>query len=350
MSAHSKEFPQDNRSEKHYVARDGPSIKVTEREDRTVMMAALLHVVRLFRKQLNAGEAKHEDGSIKLKAPKTRLRPCTASHRTVCDIHIYDIVPPHQREKTPKKRLYYIAGGSWQMPPSGQHWWVCSELTQELPDTVISLISVPLAPNNTASSSFPWCMKLYRQLLREAADAGETVTFMGDSSGANIILCLTMEALRQEAADPSMEPSPRPVSLITICPSTDMTRKNPDIEKKRKFDPLLSPDIIRKTAAAWVGKDIDPADRIVSPINADFSLLAASGIRVHGVTAGYDVLSPDGVVFRNKLAEYGVKGEWLHWDKQMHCFVLTAPYRLSEGKQALHWIIDVVKRDGLATN
>jgi len=329
----------------HYAAHGGPSIQVTERNDRSILMGLLIFFVRLFRKQLNGGKPNHEDGSIRLNPPKARLRPCTASQRTVCDIHIYDIVPPRPRAKTPTKRLYYIAGGSWQMPPSGQHWWACAQFTEELPDTVVSMISIPLAPNNTASSSFPWCLTLYRELMKQAEDAGEKVTFMGDSSGANIILCLVMEALRQEAENPEIKRTPRPVSLMVISPSTDMTRTNPDIEKLRKFDPLLSPEIIKETARAWIGDDVDPADRIVSPINADFSLLAKSGIKVHGVTAGYDVLSPDGVVFRNKLSEYGVRGEWLHWEKQMHCFVLTVPYRLSEGKQGMRWIIDVLKRE-----
>ncbi|KAJ4339313.1 hypothetical protein N0V95_007806 [Ascochyta clinopodiicola] len=207
------------------------------------------------------------------------------------------------------------------------------------------MVSVPLAPNNTASSSFPWCMKLYRELMRTADHAGERVTFMGDSSGANIALCLVMEALRQEAEDPKMPRTPTPHSVMVISPSTDMTRSNPDIEKLRPFDPLLSPEIIRATAKAWTADDVDPADRTVSPINADFSLLARSGIKVHGVTAGYDVLSPDGVRFRDRCAEFGIRGEWLHWEKQMHCFVLTAPYRLSEGRRGLEWVIDVLRRD-----
>ncbi|XPT03512.1 hypothetical protein M3J09_012604 [Ascochyta lentis] len=332
-------------AESHYAANDGPSIRVTERDDRTVLMSVLMHFVRLFRKQLNSSKPNHEDGSIKLNPPKSKLKPCTYTHRTVCDIHIYDIVPPNQPTKTPSKRIYYIAGGSWQMVPSGQHWWAVAKLAQVLPDTIVSIISVPLAPNNTASSSFPWCLRFYRELMRSADHAGERVTFMGDSSGANIILCLVMETLHQEAETPSQERTPRPISIMAICPSTEMTRNNPDIEKLRKYDPLLSPDIIKGTAKAWHADDVDPADRIVSPINGDFSLLARSGIKVHGVTAGYDVLSPDGVLFRNKCSEFGVKGEWLHWEKQMHCFVLTAPYRLSEGKQGLEWVIDVLKRD-----
>ncbi|KAH6639080.1 Alpha/Beta hydrolase protein [Boeremia exigua] len=330
-----------------HAAHDGPgsSIKITTREDRTVVMAVLLRVVRLFRKQLNPSAPKHEDGSIKLKSPKARVRPCTTSHRTVCDIHIYDIVPPRTPTKAPTRRIYYIAGSSWQQAPSGQHWWVCAQLALALPDTIISIISPPLAPNNTASSSFPWCMRLYRELLRLASDAGERVTLMGDSSGANMVLCMVMEALRQDAETPRSPPAPQPVSIMTISPSTDLTRSNPDIETLRAVDPLLSPEAIRATARAWLGSDVDPADRIVSPINADFTLLAQSGIRVHGVTAGYDVLSPDGLVFREKLARHGVRGEWLHWAKQMHCFVLTAPYRLREGREGFEWVVDVLRRD-----
>ncbi|KAJ4314297.1 hypothetical protein N0V94_006517 [Neodidymelliopsis sp. IMI 364377] len=332
-------------TESNYAARDGPSIRVTERDDRTMLMSVLMHIVRLFRKPLNVGSPNHEDGSIRLNPPVSKLKPCTSSHRTVCDIHIYDIVPPTQPTKTPSKRIYYIAGGSWQMVPSGQHWQICSKLAQALPDTIVSMISVPLAPNNTASSSFPWCLRLYRDLMRMAEHAGERVTFMGDSSGANIVLCLILEALRHEAEDPALEKTPRPISAMVISPSTDLTRNNPDIEKLRKFDPLLSPEIIKGTARAWYADDIDPADRMVTPINADISLLAKSGIKVHGITAGYDVLSPDGVIFRNKCSEHGVQGEWLHWEKQMHCFVLTAPYHLSEGKQGLEWLINVIKRD-----
>jgi len=330
----------------HHTAHDGPSIKITERDDRTVLMSVLMRVVRLFRKQLNASGPNHQDGSIPLKSPKARLRPCTTSHRKVCDIHIYDIVPPEVPKEKPSKRIYYIAGSSWQQAPSGQHWWVCAQLATVLPNTVISLVSPPLAPNNPASSSFPWCLRLYRELMHEASSAGERVTWMGDSSGANMVLGLVMEALTQEASgNPAFASCPRPVSIMTISPSTDLTRSNPDIESLRDYDPILSPDIIKSTAKAWVAHDTDPAHPTVSPINADFALLAQSGIRVHGVTAGYDVLSPDGLVFRNKLSEYGVQGEWLHWAKQMHCFVLTAPYRLREGKEGFYWVVDVLKRE-----
>jgi len=107
----------------------------------------------------------------------------------------------------------------------------------------------------------------------------------------------------------------------------------------------MTPSIIKATAAAWLGEDVSASDPIVSPIYGNFKFLGASGIKIHGVTAGYDVLSPDGVVYREKLEENKVEGIWLHWERQMHCFVLTAKYGLREGREGVEWIIDVLRKD-----
>tara|TARA_R110002003_G_scaffold145_11_gene13444 strand:+ start:30072 stop:31097 length:1026 start_codon:yes stop_codon:yes gene_type:complete len=333
----------------HYTAKDGGSIRVTDRHDRSELMFIVQFLVRRFRKQINSGEHNHEDGSVRLEPPKSKLRDCTISERTVCDIHIYDIMSPKKVSEQKRKRIYYFAGGSWQMEPSGQHWSVCAKLATEIPNTIVSMVSMPIAPNNPAPSSFPWCLKLYRTLMAEAQDAGDKVILAGDSSGANVVLCLTLEALREDAEnglDVSTEQksNPHPVALMVISPSTDLTRNNPDIDKIAKHDPLLTPAVIKQTAKAWCA-DWDPADRRVSPINAEIPLLARRGIKVHGITAGSDVLAPDGVIFRNRCSEYNVEGEWLHWEKQMHCFVLTLPYGLREANEGVQWVIDVLKKE-----
>jgi acetyl esterase/lipase len=328
--------------ESHYAAKDGGSIVVTDRTDRSLLMTILQSVVRLFRSSLNSGHPKHEDGSIVLNPPMSKLMKCTVAKRTVCDIHIYDIVSPTLTSQAGIRRVYYFAGGSWQKAPSGQHWAMCAKLARETPNTIVSMVSIPLAPNNPAPSSFPWCMKLYRALMAEAAEAGDRVILAGDSSGANVVLCLTLEVVREDA-EKGVD-APHPVALMVISPSTDLTRNNPDIEKLRKYDPLLTPEIIQDTAKAWHA-DWDPADRKVSPINADISLLAKRGIKIHGITAGSDVLAPDGVIFRNTCSEYDVQGEWLHWEKQMHCFVLTVPYGLREAKEGVQWVVDVLKKE-----
>ena len=321
-----------------------PSISVTTRHNRSTLMHAGQLVVRCFRGQLSKGSPSHEDGSIRLQPPTSKIAPCTSSHRVVADIHIYDIVPPKQPKSAPKKRIYYFVGGSWQRVPSPQHWWMVSKLAQRLPHTIVSIVSPPLAPNDPAARSFPACLALYRALMDDAHAAGETVTFAGDSSGANMVLCLALEALREDAVAGTTT-RPHPVSVMCICPSTDLTRSNGEIDAVAPFDPLLTPMMIRDTARAWCAGSTDAADPTVSPLNADVALLAKRGVKVHGVTAGYDVLCPDGVRFRDRCAQVGVQGKWLHWEKQMHCFVLMAPYRLSEPQMAIDWVIEVLENE-----
>jgi acetyl esterase/lipase len=320
-----------------------PSINVETRHNRSTLMHAGQLLVRCLRSQLSKGAPDHEAGSVRLSPPKSKIAPCTSTHRVVADINIYDIVPPAQPKAAPKKRIYYFVGGSWQRVPSPQHWWMVSKLAQRLPHTIVSIVSPPLAPNDPAARSFPACMALYRALMADAHAAGETVTFAGDSSGANMVLCLALEALREDA-EAGVE-RPHPVSVMAICPSTDLTRSNSEIDSVAPFDPLLTPVMIRDTARAWCADSTDAAHPTVSPLNANVALLAKRGVKVHGVTAGYDVLCPDGVRFRDKCAEAGVKGEWLHWEKQMHCFVLMAPYRLSEPQMAIDWVVRVLEKE-----
>lgn len=222
-----------------------------------------------------------------------------------------------------------------------------------MPDTAISIVSYPLAPKNPAPVAFPRLLEMYRALLRAAEEEGHRVIMAGDSSGANIVLSLVLEALREDEETQATRleeekdvpiPTPHPTAIMVISPSTDLTRSNPDIEKLQHLDPLLTPKFIKDTAKAWLG-DWEATDRRVSPINADISLLAKVDIKVYGVTGGYDILAPDAVMFRNKCEEAGVKGQWLEWEKQMHCFPLTWPYGLREGRESVGWMLDVLKKE-----
>jgi acetyl esterase/lipase len=324
------------------VCIDGRTIRHTQRDERTFLMSVVQFLVRRMRNHIGNREPNHEDGSIRLSPAKSKLGSCTLHERTVCDIHVYDYVPLNKPEKAPKRRIYYLAGGSWQEPPSGQHYQICARMATEMPDSIISIMSPPLAPNNPAPNSFAWILQAYRALMAEAEAAGERVILVGDSSGANIALSIVLEALREDAEQ--SQTNPHAVAIMVLCPSTDLTRNNPDIEKIAPSDPLLTPKIIKGTAKAWHA-DWDPADRRVSPINGDISLLAKQGVRVHGITGGCDILSPDGIIFRERCAEVGVVGEWVHWEKQMHCFILTLPYGLFEAKEATQWMIEVLRKE-----
>jgi acetyl esterase/lipase len=180
-------------------------------------------------------------------------------------------------------------------------------------------------------------MKLYRKLMADGAAANEEIILVGDSAGGNIVLGLV-------ATDLLAEPdAPCPKALLVISPSTDMRRGNKDIQAVEKHDPILRIPFIKNSAKTWCG-EWDPSDTRVSPLLADLTPIARRGILVHGITGLYDILSPDGILFREKCKEVGIKGEWLEWDKQMHDFPLTFHYKLREGVEAVEWILDVLRR------
>ncbi|KAF2113835.1 alpha/beta hydrolase fold-domain-containing protein [Lophiotrema nucula] len=322
---------------------------VHQREKRSYYTAIIHFVVRRMRNHLGRPKSEQPQGCSKLTPHKIVRRTCEVSERQVDGVYLYDLFPNHTKNRDSlTKHVYYFCGGGWQSPPSGQHWQLCARFAHQMKDTSVTIVSYPLAPNNAAPETIPILLKLYRSLLRQAEEAGHKVILAGDSSGGNVALCLVLEALREDAErlgydKVSIMDTSHPAAIMAICPSTDLTRSNPDIERLKDDDPLLTPEFIKQTAAAWKG-DWDATDRRISPINADISLLAMRGISVHGVTSGHDILRPDAIMFRERLEDAGVKGEWLDWDKQMHCFVLTWPYGVPEGREGTGWIIDMMRK------
>jgi acetyl esterase/lipase len=339
-----KSTPKPSDAENGTSQLSGSKIKVTHRTDRSAPSQLLHHIVDTFKSQLIKLGPEYPAGSPRLDVHKSTLKTCDVHERSVEDIYIYDITPKHSpsqngdvQQPVKKRRIYYFAGGGWQMPPSGEHWKFCTEFAKNLPDTTISLVSYPLAPNSPAPISFPQTMKMYRHVLQDAEEAGEKVILAGDSAGGNFVLCLSLAALSEDEFEPA------PTAVMAISPSCDLRRSNPAIQEIKKHDPILREPFIKETARKWHA-EWDPADPRVSPLFADVMPLARRGVKVHGVTGGYDMLSADAILFREKCEQAGVEGEWLQWDKQMHCFPLAWPYHLPESVEAKNWVVDVMRR------
>ncbi|KAK0663262.1 hypothetical protein DIS24_g1324 [Lasiodiplodia hormozganensis] len=421
---------------------DESHIDLTHRSERRGRTTLLHQFLRPFRSHLVKPSDPHPPGSPRLTPHPSCTKICAVHERKVADVWIYDLQPEETFQTTHKitasvaashlttageiareakeedtleknssrntgivRRLYYIAGGSWREPPSHQHWKFMAKLAAATPGTAVSVISVPLAPNETASTVFPRLLTLYEKVMEESIKRGERALWGGDSSGGNIVLGLIGEALRvgrsgppanepvhvehdgaagqsdvngetelKPASRPELErgttsaevqefavdeslpveqrvgikPLPAPSALLIICPSVDARRVNGDIEALQDKDPILIAEQSKQQAEDWAGDWSLDDERISPAINHDAEdnlvrLLSEKKVKVHGVTAGYDILSPDAILLRERLEKGGVWGKWLHWDKQMHCFPLAWFYGIPESKEGLHWIIDVLK-------
>ncbi|KAJ9660824.1 hypothetical protein H2198_002363 [Neophaeococcomyces mojaviensis] len=299
--------------------------------------------------------------------------------------------PNQQSRQKPKKwythTIYYFAGGGFQSPPSSEHWKFCCRLSRDLENEQVRtvLISYPLAPHSPAKDSLPLLRKwLVDELAEAAAHDGETITLMGDSAGGNVVLSLgfwwarRLQKMRQkeESGDlgvkKEIEALRRLRALFVMSPPCDFRNSNPHIDDADKLDPVLTRDLTDRAAEAWC-KDwlsdptnADPAvvdlrveaeelerngkrrveadgksDPALSPnlqTEEAWEALRQSGLVVTGVYGTADLLSPDVELFMERCREEEIRGEWLVWEGQMHCFPLTVCYGLREGKEGFEWV------------
>lgn len=305
--------------------RTGSSIKVTKRDERGLLMYLLMLILRPISRFLLRPSRIQPPGSTRLKPPRSVRRKCTVNERQVDDIWLYDLTTraTHtSKEETDeskgpggeRRRIYYFNGGAYQMIPSSEHWSLALHMATHIPRTTVSVVSYPLAPNSPAPISFPMLVKLYHTLMREANEAGESVTFAGDSAGGNFAISVPLYAL-SNPIQPTPLPSPHerdsnpwdsvhppppppadhhilaPKNILLICPSVDMRHINPHPESETaRRDPMLSLKTLEHTARTYVG-EWDLSDPRVSPLLADLEPLARFGVEVHGCTAGYVFLS-----------------------------------------------------------
>jgi len=276
-------------------------------------------------------------GSPELTPPSGVSSSCIVEHRVVADINVYDITSRHpSTAEVKQKRIFYFCGGGWSGLPTPDHWKMCAHFVQELNRkhgvAVVSLVSYPLAPNTPAPVALPMLQKWYHEVF--SIHANEDIIFAGDSSGGNIALALPLHVLHTNLATPC------PIGILAISPSVDLRHEHPDLEALSKKDPLLSLDRINVTATGWCG-EWSRGDPRVSPTLAELSVLRERNVIVSGVLGEMDVLSPEAEVFVDKLAENRVRGRWLVWERQMHCFPLMFSYKVvPEAVEAVKWIVD----------
>lgn len=318
------------------------SIRITRQENRSAANAAAQHIIKPFASLILRPGDNEPRGSPRLTPHKHAKKICKIRESQTVDTWLYTFENPVESQPRARAahKLYYFAGGGFRGVPEKEHWLLCAELGMKLPEYEINLVSYPLAPNSPASHSLPHLERLYDALAQQSKDQNFRITLFGDSSGGNIVLVLGLYAASKYLKDPL---GPCPVeSIMAMCPATDLRNENPEIDIVDPRDPILSRKTTTEVAHGWAG-EMSLSDPRVSPIFADLSLYRKAGIKVDGVTAGNDVLTPDAILFRKKLGECGVQGDWLDWGKQMHCFPLLFAFHVHEGIAGKDWILDVLR-------
>lgn len=324
------------------------NIKTDHRTSFSWRTAIFHSLARPIRPRLVKGPGKpFPPGSPQLMIDSVARRKCDVREYQVGDVCLYELRPKNSRtnetgtsHEAPLHELYYFAGGGFTSPPTPEHWRFFTKLSERLPQYRLVIVSYPLAPASPAPKSIPILQKLITALLDEARSQDRSVTLAGDSAGANLALVLGLSAVTSKKAGYE-----KLRNIMAICPVVDLSNNNPDISSIDLHDPLLTAHFTDEVARRWA--DIWPRDHIMlSPVFADLQPLAQSKVQVHGVIAGRDVLGPDTIIFKRKCEDVGISGEWLQWEKAMHCFPLAGAYGkiFPESWEGLNWIIKVLEK------
>lgn len=169
------------------------------------------------------------------------------------------------------------------------------------------------------------------------------MTLAGDSAGGNVALSLALWDASVMVTE-GREKTGALKNVLVVSPPCDMRNTNPAISDADRHDPILTVGMIESVAAKWAA-ELPRNDPRISPVFGDVAALKRIGVRVHGVVGTYDVLAPDALAFKDLCEKHGVPGDWLVWEKQMHCFPLAFAYGLPEGKRGVKWIVDTLKNN-----
>ncbi|KAI0471832.1 Alpha/Beta hydrolase protein [Xylariaceae sp. FL0804] len=384
---------------------------VTHRSDLSTFFRVVRAALRPIRPRLATTKVRFPPGSPRLVRRPARIGRVAIRERVVDNgardgdrLFMYDFETADKTGtgtgtgiRPPTHFVYYFCGGGFQAPPSPGHWKFCAHLAAELGKDAghVTLVSYPLAPHSPAHISQPILRRWLASVLKEAAAKGHIVSLAGDSAGGNVALSLALWCADQLAAarrdindndndyadaDADADAKAKAAaaqqfarlrSVVSISPPTDMRNDNPEMAAADRAEPILSRALTDKVAAAWSqrcgdgvngdgdgngdnnGEEDHDEALLHSPNRADLAPLAASGIRVDGVVGTADILAPDALLFLRRCRDAGVRGDWLVWEGQMHCFPLTAAYGIREGREARKWVRDVLdgvtrahRRDG----
>ena len=333
------------------------SLVLTQLSGRSFLTALLQTLIRPFRPRLVNPGPPLPAGSPQLQPHQSIYTSCYVNEIQVNHIYLYNVIAKPssttytkllttaQTSSTPRHQLLYFAGGGFQSPPAKEHWKLLAELATQLSDIyTVALVSYPLAPHSPASASLPELHTLLQYFIDDANLANGTVTLVGDSAGGNVALSIALQYATKLKGQERSSSYQSLKDVLVISPPTDLRNSNPGIALADRKDPVLSAGLVESVAKAWAGDW--PRDRPeLSPVLADINALKQAGIRIHGVIGTYDVLAPDAIAFRKLCQQNSVKGEWLEWNGQMHCFPLAFAYGLPEGKRGKDWVIDVLKRN-----
>jgi len=218
-----------------------------------------------------------------------------------------------------RRIILYVHGGGFIAGSMNSHWDLASRIAKAC-DAKILIFNYRLAPEHPFPEGLTDVRTVYEWLTAQFGE-GHDIFLVGDSAGAGLILSLLSGLLSDRYLLPACS--------VLISPWIDLECKNLSHFENQDKDPMLSTDILKKTAALYTDKNL--SHPLISPINNNF--IGITPILIQ--TGKNEILLDDSKILAQKLKAAGVVVELEIWEDMFHVWHYFAKY-LSEGRQAIN--------------
>ncbi len=207
--------------------------------------------------------------------------------------------------------LVYFHGGGWLMGDLDTHDVLCRELANAANCAVVA-VDYRMAPEHRFPIAVDDCLAATYWVQRNAAELRVDATRLavgGDSAGGNLAAVVAIAA--RDAGD-------LPIAFqLLIYPATDQRRAAPSHQTNGQGY-LLTSDTIDYFHDHYLPDPMHDLDWRASPLlHEDFSGLPPAFV----LTAGYDPLRDEGLMYSQRLSEAGNRGAHVCFERQIHGFI-----------------------------
>jgi monoterpene epsilon-lactone hydrolase len=219
--------------------------------------------------------------------------------------------------------VLHLHGGGYTAGSAAAYRGLAARLGAACARPVLA-VDYRLAPEHPFPAALDDCVAAYRWLVRGAGVAPANIVLAGDSAGGNLMVA-TMLTLRSAGEH-------LPAAAAGLSAQFDMSLSGESVATRAHRDPMISPDSIRKCAAAYVGS-ADPHDPLVSPLFADLRGLPPLLLQV----GSEEMLRDDNVRMAARASEAGVSAKLEEWPDMIHVWHMFSD-RLADARTAIERI------------
>lgn len=156
--------------------------------------------------------------------------------------------------------VLYFHGGGYVFGSPKVYDAMLGQLSKRLGADAV-LVEYPLSPENPYPAALKTARAAYDGLLAQGYRPDQIV-MGGDSAGGNLVLVLLAQLLRDK--------TPLPAGVFALSPLTDLTYSGASFCVNASRDVVLPAERAKDMSEMYLDGH-DPADPMVSPVNADFT-------------------------------------------------------------------------------